>query len=108
LASDQSDKLARAYARLSALRENIPKGNMVDGLYLREYHEALKHLEELGFDVAEFKVPDRLVRYTFLFVGGSMVERALLLSKLDAVLAYFELVTQKAPASIGFKRPSGG
>lgn len=65
MASDQSDKLARAYARLRALRENLPEYRYIDEVYVEQYHEALRHLEEIGFDVAEFRVrPEHLTRIT--------------------------------------------
>jgi hypothetical protein len=109
VADNQSDKLARAYARLRALKENMPQYRFVNVFFVQEYHEALKHLEGLGFDVAEFKVPDHHITRTTILSGRShVVPRSLLLTKLDAVLAYFELVTQKPPVTIGFKPPSSG
>lgn len=114
--STESDKLARAYARLRALRDNLPTHYRVKEPYVREYHEALNHLEGLGFDVEEFRVPkDMLARVpipTNIMTGETKygedlkVERTFLLSKLDAVLAYFELVTRKVPTNIGFRPPS--
>lgn len=107
MAKDQNDRLIRAFARLQALKKNIPNGHLVDGFYVQEYHEILKHLEEERFDIVEFKVPDRHMQVaTMIFRSGRAVERSVLLSKLDAVLAYFELVTQKPATQIGFKPPT--
>lgn len=108
MVSDQSDKLMRAYARLRALRDNLSTDRYIELMYVEQYHEALQHLEENGFDVAEFRIsPEHLKDIT---IGANKkrlhVERPLLLSKLDAVLTYFELAVQRPPAAIGFKAPS--
>ncbi len=110
---DQNDKLLRAYVRLQALKANLPKRNWVEAVYADQYHEILSDLERIGFEVAEFRIPpDQLTTMTIgvsynesrksrsLYVRGP-----LLLAKMDAVLAYFELVMQKPLVTIGFKPP---
>ncbi len=104
-ADDQSDELARAYARLRGLKDNVPKQHYVGEHYLREYHSALQRLEDLGFDIEEFRLP-RKPYIRFLPAIRPAVERSLFLSRLDAVLTYFELASQKPPAIIGFRPPS--
>jgi hypothetical protein len=115
--NNPNDKLLRAYARLSSLKENLPQ-NLVPETFVTEYHEALKHVEDLGFDVDEFKVPAHLVEPTvtsFNYVSGEKhysttryVDRDFLMTKLSAALSYFQLSIQsrETPSStqtIGFK-----
>ena len=57
MADEAGDKIARAYARLMALKDNLPEDYKVPETYVVEYHGALKHLKELGFDLEEFKIP---------------------------------------------------
>jgi hypothetical protein len=55
---NHTDELARAYAILTALRENVPKDrDYVDEDYVHEYHKALDHLGQLGFDTEKLKIP---------------------------------------------------
>ena len=55
---NHTDEVARVYAILTALKENVPKDlYYVDEDYVREYHKALDHLGQLGFDVKEFEIP---------------------------------------------------
>lgn len=118
LLTTDDDRLARAYARLQGLKENLPNSPSLPERYVREYHEALDHLSSIGRDIDEFKVrPEDVVprlagmsrsgqpRYT----QEKSVDRAILLSKLQAVITYFELsVSDAAPEprrSIGFRPP---
>ena len=58
LMENHTDEVARAYAILTALKENVPKDrDYVDEDYVHEYHKALDHLGQLGFDVKEFEIP---------------------------------------------------
>lgn len=55
---NHTDEVARTYAILTALKEHVPKDlDYVDEDYVREYHKALDHLGQLGFDVKEFEIP---------------------------------------------------
>ena len=55
---NHTDEFVRAYAQLTALKENVPKDrDYVDEHYVQEYHKALGHLGQLGFDVEEFEIP---------------------------------------------------
>jgi len=55
---NHTDELLRAYAILTALGENVPKDrDYVDEDYVHEYHKALDHLGQLGFDMEELKIP---------------------------------------------------
>lgn len=105
--SDQSDRLARAYVHLRALRDNIPDYRWIEEVYVKQYHEALGRLEEIGYDVAEFKVSQGHLKSRTIGSGRQTlyIDRPLLLSKMDAVLTYFDLATQQADVRIGFKPP---
>ncbi len=110
-----SDKVARAYARLVGLKESLPKQDLIPERFVEEYHEALQHLSDLSIDIAEFKVrPEDLERIwegsdsrQSFYSKERYVSRALLLTKLTAVLTYFSLPdSSRGPErQIGFKAP---
>src|SRR5258705_7566807 len=95
-----NDKVLRAYSRITALRENLGKQQDFElhERYVHEYHAALDQLEEAGFEMKEFRVPEKELEKRFL--GGNAydkryseelyVDRLLLLIKMDSVLKYFE------------------
>ena len=101
---NSTDKLARAYSTLKALKDNIPANRVVDNDLVVVYHRALDHLTELGFDVAEF----RIAANAFQRMGSAVwVDRTLVMVKLDAVLGYFVMKSHPQESSIGFKMPPG-
>ncbi len=60
---NHTDEVARAYAILTALKENVSKDlYYVDEDYVHEYHKALDHLGQLGFDVKEFEIPRQWIK----------------------------------------------
>ena len=120
MGENKQDELARAYAMLSSLRKNI--GQMSDysipETYVREFHTVLDRLTGIGINVSEFRIPDSAVqpKITSRGRGGNgverisyskekYVERSFILTKLDAILGYFEIITSEKPRSIGFSRP---
>ena len=116
MATNNQDALARAYAMLSSLRKNI--GQMsdynIEEKYVTEFHSVLDRLEGIGMDVSEFRIPDSLVkpRVTATWLGGGRsysdekyVERSFTLTKIDAILGYFEIITSEKPKEIGFRTP---
>jgi hypothetical protein len=98
--ADRHDKLARAYARLLALKEHVPPG-AVEHIYVAEFHAALDHCEQVGLDVAEFRVPEGQIRPQLRSSNTHTGEKtyseeryapsSLFRTKLDAFLTYFEL-----------------
>ena len=115
MTKNSQDELVRAYAILQALRKNI--GQMTDysilETYVNEFHSVLDRLEGIGIDVSEFRVPDSAVkpRLTASWVGGGRsyseekyVARSFILTKLDAILNYFEIITSEKPRKIGFTK----
>ncbi len=125
MAKNNQDTLARAYAMLSSLRKNI--GSMKEysilETYANEFHAVLDRLEGTGIDVSEFCIPDSEVNSKVTAVGPTSygggggeshvsyskekyVDKSFILTKLDAILGYFEIITSEKPKSIGFHTPA--
>ncbi len=107
------DKVLRAYARIKALRDNLP-GPIVSEAYVGEFHDALGNLTQARLDIDEFRVPDSAVTYRW-FPGGARrvksdkryVDREFMLTKVDAALLYLDLLlklTPEPPRELGFGR----
>ena len=124
MAKNQQDELARAYAMLKSLRSNIGQmaTNLVPETYFREFHTVLDRLEAIKIDVSDFRIQDSEVKpkITSLptshsrggggggesYVSNSKekyVERSFILTKLDAILGYFEIITSEKPREMGFR-----
>ena len=117
LTMDPGDKIARAYSRIDALKNSLKDCALIKETYVREYHEALQHLADIGFDIKEFMIPQSAV--SRIQVGGNYltrevtysderyVEGALFMSKLNAVLTYFQFrrskEEEKEKPNIGFR-----
>jgi len=100
MVENKQDILARAYAMLKSLRENIDRMTdyYVPETYFREFDTVLDKLEGVGIDVAEFRIPDSAVKpkITASWLSGGQshhsysqekyVEKSLLSLKLDAIL----------------------
>ena len=115
MATNEQDILARAYAMLSALRKNIEQvPSPVPEKYVLEYDKVLNRLEGIGINVTEFRVPDSQVIRKLLSINiltgkkkyseQNYVERPFVLTKLDAILGYFEITTSDKPIRIDFSR----
>ena len=118
MTKNKQDALARVYATLSSLRKNI--GQVTDysvpETYVLEFHSALDKLESISIGVSEYRIPDSAVKpkITASWFNGERgqhsysdekyVERLLILTKLDAILGYFEIITSEKPRKIGFSR----
>lgn len=109
-----TDAFARAYALLSSLQQNLNKMTdySVEETYVNEYHSILDRIEETGIDVSEFRVPDSEIkpRVTAAWEGGQSyseekyVKRVFLLTKAEAILGYFNIITKEPPPKIGFSK----
>ncbi len=123
MTENKQDALARAYATLSSLRKNIGEmtADRVLETYVREFHAALDKLESTGIDVSEFRIPDSELKHrdtaASMYVGGKRispyepskekyVDKSFILTKLDAILGYFEIITSEKPRKIGFTKPN--
>jgi hypothetical protein len=103
---DRDDKLRRAFARLQAIQRNVPPSPNVVVQYglIEDYHGALTHLRDLGYDVTEFMIPDGQIERSQIS-GMLYVNRALFLSKVEAALGYFAMEQQQPKPAIGFRGP---
>ena len=116
MATNKQDALARVYATLSSLRKNIDQMTeySVEEKFVREFHTRLDKLAGIGADVSEFRIPDSEVTPRITpsntLTGTSYskekyVQRSFILTKLDAILRYFEIITSKKPREIGYRTP---
>ena len=122
MATNNQDIFTRAYTMLTSLRTNIDKMTaLIPETYVHEFHVVLDKLESIGKDVAEFRIPDSEVKpkvtgvSAVSYIGGGeshvsysgekYVDQSFILTKLDAILGYFEIITSKKPRRIGFSPP---
>lgn len=115
MVENKQDILARAYATLSSLRKNIDRmtTSLAPEIYVREFHTVLDRLEGIGIDVSEFHIPESLVKPRVMSVSlegtsyseEKYVDKSFILTKLDAILAYFEIITSEKPRKLGFSPP---
>jgi hypothetical protein len=112
---NKQDKFKRACATLSSLRNNIaPTSSPIPEKYVREFHTALDRLQGIGIDVSEFRIPSSEVKRVSR--GGSYVtgetwysdekylDKPYFLTKTDAIIGYFEIITSEKPRRIGFSK----
>jgi hypothetical protein len=113
MTKNSQDELARAYAMLSSLRKNIEQmTSTIPETYVHEFHKVLDKLEGIGIDVSDFRVPHTEVtpKITSLNVitgekdwsDERYVDKPYLLTKIDAILGYFEIITSEKPKRLGF------
>ena len=108
-------KLAEAYARLVALRENLPEGVQVPEKYAREFETIRQTLAEItGHKLDAFAVPEseckpRVVatgRYSGVkYSKGLYCDRAFLMMKIHGLLTLFSLQEAVEKKQIGFHPP---
>ncbi len=109
-ADRDADRVARAYYRLRALRENLPQGAYVNEGWVTEYHDILTQNLTPTFETSEFQIPEKWLvhRHPRKLSKERFVGRNTFLAKLDAILGYFEFITQAEAAEskqqrIGFQ-----
>ncbi len=117
--NEQQDSLKRAYARMMALRKNIPADSEISREWVDDYHLALAELDRLGIKVDGFRITDDRLHQIPLIEDYSTGEtqysthlfvcREVFLAKLDGVLGYFELVyDDHSPRIDGFAAGASG
>lgn len=122
MTENNQDTLARAFATLSSLQNNINQmtDNRILEKYVNEYHTVLDSLEGIGENVSEFRIPDSEItpRVTVIrtltfsnepksgadYSKEKYVDKSFILTKLDAILGYFEIITSDKPRRIGFRK----
>ncbi len=122
MVENEQDALARAFATLSSLRKHVGEITARYGVretYVHEFHTVLDKLKGIGIDVSEFRIPDSEVKPGvtssvsdrsgsggghFIYTAEKYVDKAFILTKLDAILGYFEIITSDKPRRIGFTK----
>ena len=110
----KDDVLRRSFARLSALKGNLPTGSLVRADYVDEYHHVLEQLEREGVEIAEFRISEDKVQVKMSsgnyglgkarYSEQRYVQRGLFLSKLDGLLGYFTLTYDTDRPTISLSR----
>ena len=121
MSKESQDGIIRAYSILKALRKNLDQIGSIPEKYVNEYHTVIEKLENsIGITLSEFRIPDSELAPTRtdirVIVPGSgdsgraryskekYVARAFMLTKMDAILNYFEILTSEKPREIGFHK----
>jgi hypothetical protein len=108
--SDQA-MLTQVFESLRNLRNIINTPCKVEETYIREFHNALKTLESLGWNVNEFYISEGEIksRLTAITSDGresyspeKYVDRDLLLKKLNSLLLSFKLTCEEDKIIISF------
>lgn len=99
------DKILRAYTRLKGIKDNLPEESFIRVHHVTDYHDIITSLEkETGLSPSEFRIPETEIFENQLTIKGCL--KSFFMSKLDALLSYFEFrfVSSEKP-EIGFKSP---
>jgi len=99
------DKILRAYTRLKGIKDNLPEKTSIRVHHVTDYHDIINSLEkELDLSLSEFRIPETEIFETQLTIKVCM--KSFFMSKLDALLSYFELrfLSAEEP-EIGFNPP---
>jgi len=112
----EQDVLARAFSMLSALRKNIDQmEHSVLETYVVEYHKVLEKLEGCGLVLDDFRISSSEVKQevTSVYMDGTKsytdekyIDKPFILTKLDAIIGYFEIITSEKPKKMGFRKPN--
>lgn len=111
------DKIIRAYTRLISLKQNLPQEYDTHEKYINDYHTIVDLLsKEINISLDEFKIPSNEIKP--IWTGGnyltgenfysddSYCEKTLFLSKLEALLSYFQIkYLSQEESKIGFNPP---
>lgn len=104
--SSNQDALIRVFTALSSLRKNIGsmKLDIVSEIYISEYHSILEKLKNIGIDITDFYIPDSARQEYTLYGDEKCTERTYFMTKIDAILGYFEIINSPEPKRIGFRK----
>jgi len=101
------DKILRAYTRLKGIKDNLPENTIIPTNHINDYHNIIDSLEgETALSLSEYRIPDTEVNeYRMGTLKGC--EKSFFMSKLDALLSYFEFkYLSEKKIEIGFKPPN--
>jgi len=111
MVKNKQDELIRAYATLKSLRNNIAGMTDVKETYVNAFHTVLIRLQDIGINTSEFWIPyseinPRTASINTLtgvkqYTEERYVDKSFILTKLDAILGYFEIITAEKPKRIG-------
>ena len=113
MSNDGGERIKKAYARLVGLKEGLKPDNSdyVNETQGKDFNKALDHLVAAGFDVEEFRLEDADF-IDMAFGGGRSVRWHTLITRLNAVMAYFTVKVNEAATAdelptrrIGFEGP---
>jgi len=109
-------ELAKLLARLTALKQNLPRYHLIERKYADEFNSLLIELEDVSNEkLNEFRIPLSEIKpkvTSFNLKSGqrtyssdSYCDREFLLMKIDGVLGYFTLLLQPTEIKnqIGFR-----
>jgi len=98
-------EIKKSFAKLSALKENLPDKARISEDYVKIFHGEIEKLSNLGYkDLEEFKIPNQEItarqvsydpRRGSRYSEERYVEKGLLLARLDAVLIFFQINSEK-------------
>ena len=105
-----------AYARLKALKSNLPDHVNVEVKYVEEFHSILCLLTQTsGLDLGNFRIPDSELKPqvtswnyrtgTVDYSDDNYCQRAFLMMKIDGVLTFLEIPSSQPKPKIGFSPP---
>lgn len=118
------DQYVRLYSRLHSLKANLPENKYISENYVQEYHIIIDDLSKAAtIELSEFKIPPSEIKPSIIGNKANITgelswvqessysetrycERNIILSKMDALLMYFQISNSKEKESIGFKPPT--
>jgi len=112
-----TDKILRALALLTALRQNtssesITEYNSLSTSHVTQFHEILNSISSIGIDVKEFFIPDQEVKPKLLSISSvsgpryseeRYIRKSLFLTKVDGIMNYLEMLLKEKPRKTGFQ-----
>ena len=114
---DQQE-IKKAFVNLQALKNNLPPSSSINEKYIHIFHDEIDRLIKIGFtNIDDFKIPENEIQHKLIsfkpaisefdqkksssYSEDRYVERGILLIKIDALLAYFQVFSPEV--KIGFK-----
>jgi hypothetical protein len=92
------------YARLKALRDNMPAYPSIESRYVEDFHQILGLLQKnTRFDLSRFKVSSNAVRPNNSMKTRIHYDRNFLMAKIEGLLNFFELQWSDPKPRIGFR-----
>jgi hypothetical protein len=109
------DEIDKVCTLLSSIKANVPNDVKIDQRWVADFHTALDQAEEaMGLSLKEYRIPDaewhREVRSKNTITGavtygGTVIDRARFLMKVDATLGYLSLQRdKKTKGQMGFSK----